>query len=435
MPKLYNLARMATATTGIGTITLGSATPGFLTFSAAGVANGDVVFYGLKDGTSSEAGYGTYTSSGTTLTRNVVKSTNSNTAIALSGAAEVYITALASDGGDLIPGFTNPMRGFDLPLNLQLNASVASNILTVAVKGNNGGDPSNSNPVLIPFRDPTVANGDPVWRSVTSALSINTAATGATLGSASSSTPFRFWVVAFDNAGTVVLGLINCVGSGSLFPLDETSVQASSAIGASATSAGLFYTQSAIVSGKAFRILGYIEYSSGLTTAGTYASAPTKVQLFGPGVRKPGELVGFTQMSTTTATSTTSSTPQPTACHSSLNLSSAANVVKVEWAGPLNISSNGDEAYVTLYRGNNATTTQIGPWAQNIVAVSNTGTSCGAAGSWFDLPFAGATTTASYTVGIMTNAGGTTVQFPSKFGTTGNAALQAAAMNIQEIMG
>ena len=113
MPKLYNLARMTTTTAGTGTITLGVAVSGYLTFANAGVQNGDVVFYGIKDGSGSEVGWGTYTSSGTTLTRNVVKSTSSNAAISLSGSAEVYITALAGDGGDLLPGFDHPLRGFD----------------------------------------------------------------------------------------------------------------------------------------------------------------------------------------------------------------------------------------------------------------------------------------------------------------------------------
>jgi hypothetical protein len=97
MGKLYNLARMTTATTGTGTITLGSAVSGFLTFAQAGVANGDVVSYGIEDGANREVGTGTYTSSGTTLSRSVVKSTNSNTAINLSGSAQVFITPLASD--------------------------------------------------------------------------------------------------------------------------------------------------------------------------------------------------------------------------------------------------------------------------------------------------------------------------------------------------
>jgi hypothetical protein len=168
MPQLFNLARMTTATTGTGTMTLGVAVSGYLTFAQAGVADQTIVFYGIKDGSGSECGYGTYTASGTTLSRNAIKSTNGNAAINLDGSAEVYVTAVASDGGDLLPGFGHPLRGFDTAINLQLNASVASNILTVAVKGNNGSDPSASNPVLVAFRDATVANGDPVWVAITS---------------------------------------------------------------------------------------------------------------------------------------------------------------------------------------------------------------------------------------------------------------------------
>lgn len=101
MAKLYNLARMSTATTGTGTITLGSAVSGCLTFALAGVANADVVSYAISDGVNSEIGTGTYTSSGTTLTRTVTKSTNANAAINLSGTAEVFITVRAEDIGTL----------------------------------------------------------------------------------------------------------------------------------------------------------------------------------------------------------------------------------------------------------------------------------------------------------------------------------------------
>ena len=97
MGKLYNLARMSTATVGTGTITLGSAVPGFLTFAGAGVSNGDVVSYAVADGANSEIGTGTYTSAGTTLTRAVNKSTNGNAAISLSGTAQVFITPRAED--------------------------------------------------------------------------------------------------------------------------------------------------------------------------------------------------------------------------------------------------------------------------------------------------------------------------------------------------
>ena len=98
MVKLVNRAKMTTATTGTGTITLGSAVDGFQTFTAAGVANGDTVRYCIEDGTSSfELGSGVFTASGTTLTRVVSESSNSNNAISLSGDAIVFITAIAAD--------------------------------------------------------------------------------------------------------------------------------------------------------------------------------------------------------------------------------------------------------------------------------------------------------------------------------------------------
>lgn len=98
MVKLVNRAKMTTATTGTGTITLGSAVDGFQTFAAAGVSNGETVRYCIEDGTSNfELGSGVFTASGTTLTRVVSESSNSNNAINLSGDAIVFITAIAAD--------------------------------------------------------------------------------------------------------------------------------------------------------------------------------------------------------------------------------------------------------------------------------------------------------------------------------------------------
>lgn len=97
MAKLVNLARMITPTTGTGTLTLGAAAPGFLTFAQAGVNNNDLVSYGISDGPNSEVGTGLYTAAGLTLTRNVIKSTNSGSPINLGGSAHVFVTALAED--------------------------------------------------------------------------------------------------------------------------------------------------------------------------------------------------------------------------------------------------------------------------------------------------------------------------------------------------
>ena len=97
MAKLYNRARMTITSTGTGTLTLGSAVTGYQTFASAGVANGDVVSYAIEDGANWEIGTGTYTSSGTTLSRTPSASSNSGSAISNTTAAQVYITALTAD--------------------------------------------------------------------------------------------------------------------------------------------------------------------------------------------------------------------------------------------------------------------------------------------------------------------------------------------------
>ena len=97
MAKLFNRAKMTTATTGSGTVTLGSASNGFQTFAAAGVSNGDVVQYVIEEGANFEIGTGTFSSSGNSLTRSPTESSNSDNAITLAGQATVSITAVADD--------------------------------------------------------------------------------------------------------------------------------------------------------------------------------------------------------------------------------------------------------------------------------------------------------------------------------------------------
>lgn len=95
---LRNLARMTSATSGTGTLTLGSAVSGFLSFANAGISDGEVVTYAIRDGSASEIGRGIYTSSGTTLTRDIVyESTNSGNKISCSGSEEVFITPAAEN--------------------------------------------------------------------------------------------------------------------------------------------------------------------------------------------------------------------------------------------------------------------------------------------------------------------------------------------------
>jgi hypothetical protein len=73
---LADRVRETTTTAGTGSITLGGAVVGFQTFAAVG--DGNVTYYTIAgQGTSEwEVGIGTYTSSGTTLSRDTVLSSS-----------------------------------------------------------------------------------------------------------------------------------------------------------------------------------------------------------------------------------------------------------------------------------------------------------------------------------------------------------------------
>ena len=80
-----------TTTAGTGTVTLAGAVAGFQSFSAIG--NGNTTYYTIVNGNNWETGVGTYTSAGTTLSRDTVfASSNSGNKITLANTSNVFVS-------------------------------------------------------------------------------------------------------------------------------------------------------------------------------------------------------------------------------------------------------------------------------------------------------------------------------------------------------
>lgn len=102
---LADRVKETTTTTGTGTITLAGADVGYQSFSVVG--NGNTTYYAIvvEGGTDWEVGIGTYTSSGTTLSRNtVLASSNSGSLVNFSaGSKSVFITYAAGKSSVTFP--------------------------------------------------------------------------------------------------------------------------------------------------------------------------------------------------------------------------------------------------------------------------------------------------------------------------------------------
>jgi hypothetical protein len=258
---------------------------------------------------------------------------------------------------------SQPPYSFDAPVNLGLSASAASSALTITMTGANGSAPSSTNPVCIPFRSTTLATGTPNWSCITATQSI-TIPSGATLGT-SSGVAFRVWLFEEYNAGSPELVVAVCSGGTTIYPCTswESTTKTTTTISASATSAGVPYATTG-VSSDALRIIGYCDYSSGLTTAGTWASACTTLQLFGPGIKRPGEVIQTVWNLTSTPVTNGSGTfPSTTTASLSITLAMSPNMVAAGWSANQSMGTGGAVANLQMYRVTSATfacTTALG---------------------------------------------------------------------------
>lgn len=177
--------------------------------------------------------------------------------------------------------------------NLELAATGSAGALTISLTVPGGGNPSSGTPVTMTFRSVTPADGTYVTRTITSATSL-VLSSGSTLGVVSGK-PAKIWLGIIDwvSGSSQQLFAINCLSSTlQISPLRDDMLLTTIAEGGSgaADSSGLAYTGTAVTgSGSAIRIIGYLEWTS-FTTAGTWTT-PDKIQIYGPGVPLPGQVM------------------------------------------------------------------------------------------------------------------------------------------------
>lgn len=220
---------------------------------------------------------------------------------------------------------------------------------TISVKTTAGTDPTTDSPVQFVFQDGT---GGSVVRSVTAALSV-TISSGSTMG-ATDAVPFRLWTVAADDGGTVRLGVVKTVSGTNIMPLVAWSAYSSTAEGGAgaADSAQVIYSTTAFTS-KYICLVGFADWDSGLATAGTWGTAPTRVITYGPGVHSPGEPVQHrhTVLPGVFGSSTTGSYTDITGLSASLTPRSAANLVRATPRVQGATGVTGDACCFGLFRG------------------------------------------------------------------------------------
>jgi hypothetical protein len=124
-----------TTTTSTGTYTLGGAQVGYQSFAVVG--DGNTTYYTVTDGTNWEVGVGTYTSSGTLLSRDtILESSNGGSAVNWgAGSKDVFLTypaeraVLVDNNSEIVPATSASLVGNTTTIQLR-NSSTPGSVPT-----------------------------------------------------------------------------------------------------------------------------------------------------------------------------------------------------------------------------------------------------------------------------------------------------------------
>lgn len=226
--------------------------------------------------------------------------------------------------------------------NFGFTVSASAGALTINLTDATGATPTATSPACVTFRNPTLTTGTSSTLVLSSSNSVTIPSTS-TLGTVSAKA-LRLWIIGWNDGGTFRLGVFNAAGANNIFPLMESGVGSSTQVVAGGNTAGLHYTAGAAVSSKAFRILGYVDWSaSGITTAGTWTTTNlNSITLFGYGIKKPGDVVQSAFLGPITGSSTTSTSfVAVTGATLSLTPTAAVNSIRVTAQADSTVAAGG----------------------------------------------------------------------------------------------
>jgi hypothetical protein len=205
---LKDRVKETTSTTGTGTVTLDGAVTGFQSFSAVG--DGNTTYYAITDVATGdwEVGIGTYTSSGTTLSRDTVLSSSTGSLISFgAGSKDVFVTYPSEKGvwldaaGDVVQNnFSSITSG-----------SISLTTGTISTGPTSGTDIANKTYVdtvattAIDFHQPVRGEVPDTTGNLTATYNNGAAGVGATLTNAGTQATFAYGGVSWNTSDRVLI--------------------------------------------------------------------------------------------------------------------------------------------------------------------------------------------------------------------------------------